>query len=67
MNADVYQFESQADVFSFKSIAEMLTMSTEEFLIKRLVPRQGFGVLYGASGSLKSFVAVSIPRQSRGL
>jgi RecA-family ATPase len=59
MSADLYQFDSQ-DVFSFKSIAEILAMSSEEFLIHHLVPRQGFGVLYGASGSLKSFVALDM-------
>jgi AAA domain len=60
MSADVYQFESSTDLFSFKSIAEILAMSSEEFLIQHLVPRQGFGVLYGASGSLKSFVALDM-------
>jgi hypothetical protein len=59
MSADLYQFDSQ-DVFSFKSIAEILNMSSEEFLIQHLVPSQGFGVLYGASGSLKSFVALDM-------
>ena len=32
----------------------------EEFMIKGLVPHQGFGVLYGASQSLKSFVALDM-------
>jgi hypothetical protein len=59
MSADVFQFDSQ-DVFPFKSIAEILAMSSEEFLIQHLVQRQGFGVLYGASGSLKSFVALDM-------
>jgi AAA domain len=53
-------YDLQTDIFSFKSITDMLTMSKEEFLIKRLVPRQGFGVLYGASLSLKSFVALDM-------
>ena len=31
----------------------------EEWLVKRVIPRQGVGVLYGRPGSLKSFVAWS--------
>jgi hypothetical protein len=34
--------------------------SREEFLVKRLIPQQGIGVLYGASQSLKSFIALDL-------
>lgn len=50
----------RADLFGLKFHAEMLHMPKEEFLVKRLIPRQGFGVLYGASGSLKSFIALDL-------
>ena len=48
------------DVFSIKSHGELLQMPKEEYLVKRMIPRQGFGVLYGASGSLKSFVGLDL-------
>lgn len=37
--------------------------SCEEWLVKRIIPRQGVGALYGASQSLKSFVAFHLALQ----
>ena len=43
--------------FALKPFEAILFDSCEEWLIKRLLPRQGVGVIYGASQSFKSFVA----------
>jgi RecA-family ATPase len=47
------------DVESTKDIIERAFVA-EEYIVKGLVPRHGFGVVYGASQSLKSFIAVDL-------
>jgi hypothetical protein len=43
--------------FTLEPFATICFDSREEWLVKRIMPRQGVGALYGRSQSLKSFVA----------
>jgi hypothetical protein len=52
--------QRKAPMFQIMIGAGIKSAFREEFMIKGLVPHQGFGVLYGASQSLKSFVALDI-------
>jgi hypothetical protein len=42
--------------FTLESFEAIVFESREEWLVKRLIPRQGVGAFYGASQSFKSFV-----------
>jgi hypothetical protein len=52
--------QRRAPMFQITIGAHIKSAFREEFMIKGLVPHQGFGVLYGASQSLKSFVALDM-------
>ena len=52
--------QRKAPMFQITIGANIKSAFREEFMIKGLVPHQGFGVLYGASQSLKSFVALDV-------
>jgi hypothetical protein len=51
-----------SDFFDVESTKQIIDRGfvAEEYIVKGLVPRHGFGVLYGASQSLKSFIAVDL-------
>ncbi|MEJ0010178.1 MAG: AAA family ATPase [Alphaproteobacteria bacterium] len=44
----------------FLALDKLLSMPPLEWLVKDLIPKGGVGVLYGASGSLKSFLALHL-------
>jgi hypothetical protein len=51
---------SQKPKFVLERFSEITFDADEEWLIKRVFPRQGVGVLFGKSGSTKSFLASDI-------
>jgi len=44
----------------FLTLDEILSMPSPEWLVHELIPRGGVGVLYGATGSYKSFLALHL-------
>jgi hypothetical protein len=60
MTSAVRDFPS--NLLPFKSTRQIIERgaAVEEYAVKGLVPRHGFGVLYGASQSLKSFISVDL-------
>ena len=46
--------------FASESFNSIQTKQGEEYLVKRLIPKQGLGVLYGESQSFKSFLALDL-------
>ena len=51
---------SQPGAFRLYTAAELLALPPPTFLIERVLPEGGFSVLYGASGTFKTFVALDM-------
>lgn len=48
------------DPFPLLSIDQLRSAQPPEWRINKILPKRGFGVLYGASGSFKSFIALDL-------
>ena len=61
---DVDMFAANADasrnLYDLMSLDDLETMQPPEFLIDRYIPEHGFGILFGAPGSKKSFIALDM-------
>jgi hypothetical protein len=47
-------------IFAIKWDGEIKSAPGADYMIKGLIPSQGFGVIYGASGTFKSFIALDM-------
>src|SRR5829696_341932 len=50
----------QGATYTFLTYAQLQELPSPEWLVRRLLPKRGFCVLYGESGAGKSFVALDL-------
>jgi hypothetical protein len=58
--SNVVQLRAGQQAFSIKWDADIKRTAGGDYMIKGLIPSRGFGAIYGASGTFKSFVALDM-------